>query len=98
MHKFFSIRGQCTRVAHQTSYNRHSSKAFKLVLAACYIFSTTNSKSGVKMPYHGFCHYKVRCLILYKWKYHFYEMKGDVGMSRHEKKGNKKMHTLRQKV
>ena len=23
--------------------------------------------------------------ILYKWKNHFYEMKGDVGMSRHEK-------------
>ena len=29
---------------------------------------------------------------------HFFEMKGDVGMSGHEKKGNKKMHTPRQKV
>ena len=27
-----------------------------------------------------------------------YEMKGDVGMSRHEKEGNKKMHTPRKKV
>ena len=29
--------------------------------------------------------------ILYKWKNHFYEMKGDVGMSLHEKERNKKM-------
>ena len=33
-----------------------------------------------------------------KWKNHFYEMKGDVGMSHHEKERNKKMHTQRQKV
>ena len=33
-----------------------------------------------------------------KWKNHFYEMKGDVGMSSHEKEGNKKMPTPRQKV
>ena len=31
--------------------------------------------------------------ILYKWKNHFYEMKGDVGMSLHEKERNKKMPT-----
>ena len=31
-------------------------------------------------------------------KNHFYEMKGDVGTSHHEKKGNKKMHIPRQKV
>ena len=37
------------------------------------------------------------CLI-YKWKYHFYEMKGDVGMSLHKKKSNKKMPTPRHKV
>ena len=33
-----------------------------------------------------------------KWKNHFYEMKGDVGMSLHEKKRNKKMPTPRYKV
>ena len=37
-------------------------------------------------------------LLLYKWKNHFYEMKGDVGMSLHEKERNKKMPTPRQKV
>ena len=36
--------------------------------------------------------------IVYKWKNHFCEMKGDVGMSHHEKEGNKKMPTPRQKV
>ena len=36
--------------------------------------------------------------ILYKWKNHFYEMKGDVGMSLHEKERNKKMPTPRHKV
>ena len=25
------------------------------------------------------------CVNIYKWKNHFYEMKGDVGMSFHEK-------------
>ena len=34
----------------------------------------------------------------YKWKNHFYEMKGDVGMSLHEKGRNKKMPTPRHKV
>ena len=34
----------------------------------------------------------------YKWKNHFYEMKGDVGMSLHEKERNKKMPTPRHKV
>ena len=33
-----------------------------------------------------------------KWKIHFYEMKGDVGMSLHEKDRNKKMPTPRHKV
>ena len=33
-----------------------------------------------------------------KWKNHFYEMKGDVGMSLHEKGRNKKMPTPRPKV
>ena len=33
-----------------------------------------------------------------KWKNHFYEMKGDVGMSLHEKERNKKMLTPRHKV
>ena len=28
---------------------------------------------------------------VHKWKNHFYEMKGDVGMSLHEKGRNKKM-------
>ena len=32
-----------------------------------------------------------------KWKNHFYEMKGDVGMSLHEKGRNKKMPTPRQR-
>ena len=36
--------------------------------------------------------------ICYKWKNHFYEMKGDVGMSLHEKERNKKMPTPRHKV
>ena len=36
--------------------------------------------------------------MLYKWKNHFYEMKGDVGMSLHEKGRNKKMPTPRHKV
>ena len=36
--------------------------------------------------------------IIYKWKNHFYEMKGDVGMSLHEKERNKKMPTPRHKV
>ena len=36
--------------------------------------------------------------ISYKWKNHFYEMKGDVGMSLHEKERNKKMPTPRHKV
>ena len=36
--------------------------------------------------------------IVYKWKNHFYEMKGDVGMSLHEKERNKKMPTPRHKV
>ena len=33
-----------------------------------------------------------------KWKNNFYEMKGDVGMSLHEKERNKKMPTPRHKV
>ena len=33
-----------------------------------------------------------------KWKNHFYEMKGDVGMSVHEKERNKKMPTPRHKL
>ena len=33
-----------------------------------------------------------------KWKNHFYEMKGDVGMSLHEKERNKKMPTPRHNV
>ena len=32
-------------------------------------------------------------IYIYKWKNHFYEMKGDVGMSLHEKERNKKMPT-----
>ena len=38
-------------------------------------------------------------MIENKWKNHFSEMKGDVGMSLHEKKGNKKMQPIpRQEV
>ena len=33
-----------------------------------------------------------------KWKNHFSEMKGDVGMSHHEKDGNKKMPIPRQEI
>ena len=36
--------------------------------------------------------------IYNKWKNHFSEMKGDVGMSHHEKEGNKKMPIPRQKI
>ena len=36
--------------------------------------------------------------IVYKWKNHFSEMKGDVGMSHHEKEGNKKMPIRRQEI
>ena len=35
---------------------------------------------------------------MYKWKNHFSEMKGDVGMSHHEKEGNKKMPIPRQEI
>ena len=34
----------------------------------------------------------------YKWKNHFSEMKGDVGMLHHEKEGNKKMPIPRQEI
>ena len=37
-------------------------------------------------------------IIGYKWKNHFSEMKGDVGMSLHEKEGNKKMPRPRQEI
>ena len=37
-------------------------------------------------------------LWLHKWKNHFSEMKGDVGMSHHEKEGNKKMPIPRQEI
>ena len=37
-------------------------------------------------------------MYIYKWKNHFSEMKGDVGMSHHEKEGNKKMPILRQEI
>ena len=37
-------------------------------------------------------------MMLYKWKYYLSEMKGDVGMSLHEKEGNKKMPIPRQEV
>ena len=33
-----------------------------------------------------------------KWKNHFYKMKGDVGMSLHEKERNKKIPTPKHKV
>ena len=33
-----------------------------------------------------------------KWKNHFSEMKGDVGMSLYEKEGNKKMPRRRQEI
>ena len=36
--------------------------------------------------------------VCIKWKNNFYEMKGDVGMSLHEKERNKKMPTPRHKV
>ena len=39
-----------------------------------------------------------RLPVLYKWKNHFSEMKGDVGMSHHEKEGNKKMPIPRQEI
>ena len=47
-------------------------------------------KSG-QLPYNG----QTVCPIpiYHKWKNHFYEMKGDVGMSLHEKERNKKMPT-----
>ena len=31
--------------------------------------------------------YRLVWIIIYKWKNHFSEMKGDVGMSLHEKEG-----------
>ena len=40
------------------------------------------------------CHY----IFSNKWENHFYEMKGDVGMSFHEKERSKKMPTPRHKV
>ena len=36
---------------------------------------------------------KIMMMMMNKWKNHFYEMKGDVGMSLHEKERNKKMPT-----
>ena len=41
---------------------------------------------------------RIQSLLEHKWKNHFYEMKGDVGMSLHEKERNKKMPTPRHKV
>ena len=35
---------------------------------------------------------------VHKWKNHFSEMKGDVGMSHHEKEGNKKIPIPRQEI
>ena len=45
----------------------------------------------------GACHNIFQLLVCKnnKWKNHFYEMKGDVGMSLHEKERNKKMPTPR---
>ena len=37
--------------------------------------------SGLQLPRDT----KSQMLVLYKWKSHFHEMKGDVGMSSHEK-------------
>ena len=37
-------------------------------------------------------------ISVYKWENHFYEMKGDVGTSLHEKERKKKMPTPRHKV
>ena len=38
------------------------------------------------------------CIYIYKWKNHFSEMKGDVGMSHHEKEENKKMPIPRKEI
>ena len=46
----------------------------------------------------GVTSYMYNSAIYYKWKNHFYGMKGDVGMSLHEKERNKKMPTPRHKV
>ena len=43
-------------------------------------------------------HLRAYRVYIYKWKNHFNEMKGDVGMSLHEKERNKKMPTPRHKV
>ena len=58
-----------------------------------------------EFPYCCYCEYSgtifsvlVVVVRVYKWKNHFYEMKGDVGTSLHEKERNKKMSTPRHKV
>ena len=40
---------------------------------------------------------EIRQRYIHKWKNHFYEMKGDIGLSLHEKERNK-MPTPRHKV
>ena len=41
----------------------------------------------LRATYHGMCSARLLQIYIYKWKNHFPEMKGDVGMSVHEKGG-----------
>ena len=52
----------------------------------------------VRMRVHIYVRRKHKKNEWNKWKNHFYEMKGDVGMSLHEKERNKKMPTPRHRV
>ena len=53
---------------------------------------------GVPRAFQGYRYGQSDIDNAYKWKNHFYEMNGDVGMSLHEKERNKKMPTPRHKV
>ena len=52
----------------------------------------------IKQYFHVYTHLPDSCGLCYKWKNHFYEMKGDVGMSLHEKERNKMMPIPRHNV
>ena len=69
-----------------------------LAVLCVYTFLTVmyNWRAGVSQPscFNG----RFFSLYIYKWKNYFSEMKGDLGMSHHEKEGNKKMPRPRQET
>ena len=64
----------------------------------CTVVNNKPSSASASIIIAGIYSVYIRRHYLYKWKNHFYEMKGDVGMSLHEKGRNKKTPTPRHKV